>query len=154
MSPFWTFCVRAPSGFENEQNIQGVIVFCAPWCPRPLCIVHPRSTLQGATAEGRKSPHAAHEPRVADPCPRCRSNHAPWILWVAASPTWILLYFGHWVAAFKGIVHPKMKIVIYSLSSSSKPVFISLFCQTQRKIFWRNFVNGLLSGTIDFHSRK
>ncbi len=30
MSPFWTFCARAPSGFENEQNMQRVIAFCAP----------------------------------------------------------------------------------------------------------------------------
>ncbi len=52
----------------------------------------------------------------------------------------------------KGI---KMKIVIiYSPSSSSKPVWIYLFCRTQRKIFWRKFVTRLFWGTIDFHSRK
>ncbi len=38
--------------------------------------------------------------------------------------------------------------------SSSKPVWMSLFCRTQRKIFWRKFVTRLFWGTIDFHSRK
>ncbi len=47
-----------------------------------------------------------------------------------------------------------MKIVIYSPSSSSKPVWISLFCRTQMKIFWRKFVTRLFWGTIDFHSRR
>ncbi len=57
--------------------------------------------------------------------------------------------------SLKGIVHPKMKIVIiYSPSSRSKPVWMSLFCRTQRKIFWRKFVTRLFWGTIDFHSRK
>ncbi len=32
MSLFWTFWVRAPSGFESEWNIQRVRVFSAPWC--------------------------------------------------------------------------------------------------------------------------
>ncbi len=45
-------------------------------------------------------------------------------------------------------------VIIYSPSSSSKPVWISLFCWTQRKIFWRKFVTRLFWGTIDFHSRK
>ncbi len=31
---------------------------------------------------------------------------------------------------------------------------MSLFCRTQRKIFWRKFVTRLFWGTIDFHSRK
>ncbi len=31
---------------------------------------------------------------------------------------------------------------------------MSLFCWTQRKIFWRKFVTRLFWGTIDFHSRK
>ncbi len=31
---------------------------------------------------------------------------------------------------------------------------MSLFCRTQRKIFWREFVTRLFWGTIDFHSRK
>ncbi len=31
---------------------------------------------------------------------------------------------------------------------------MSLFCWTQRKIFWRKFVIRLFWGTIDFHSRK
>ncbi len=34
----------------------------------------------------------------------------------------------------------KNSVIIYSPSSSSKPVWISLFCRTQRKIFWRKFV--------------
>ncbi len=45
-------------------------------------------------------------------------------------------------------------IIIYSPSSSSKPVWNYLFCQTQRKIFWSKFVIRLFWGTIDFHSRK
>ncbi len=39
-------------------------------------------------------------------------------------------------------------------SSSSKPVWMCLFCWTQRKVFWRKFVTRLFWGTIDFHSRK
>ncbi len=31
---------------------------------------------------------------------------------------------------------------------------MSLFCPTQRKIFWTKFVTRLFWGTIDFHSRK
>ncbi len=45
-------------------------------------------------------------------------------------------------------------VIIYSSSSSSKPVWISLFCRTQRNIFWRKFVTRLFWGTIDFHSRE
>ncbi len=41
--------------------------------------------------------------------------------------------------------------IIYSPSSSSKPVWMSLFCQTQ--IFWRKFVTRLFWGTIDFHRK-
>ncbi len=48
---------------------------------------------------------------------------------------------------------PKNSVIIYSPSSSSKPVCISLFW-TQRKIFWRQFVTRLFWGTIDFHRRK
>ncbi len=44
-------------------------------------------------------------------------------------------------------------VIIYS-PSISKPVWMSLFCRTQRKIFWRKFVTRLFWGTIDFHSRK
>ncbi len=62
----------------------------------------------------------------------------------------------------KGIVHPKMKILssftqVHTQvlpSSSSKPVWISLFCRTQRKIFWRKFVTRLFWHIVDFHSRK
>jgi len=36
----------------------------------------------------------------------------------------------------KGIVQPKMKIS-YSPSSCFKPVWVSFFCWTQKKIFWR-----------------
>ncbi len=35
----------------------------------------------------------------------------------------------------KGIVHPKMKILSSFTHPLSKPVRISLFCRTQRKIF-------------------
>ncbi len=42
----------------------------------------------------------------------------------------------------------------YSPSSSSKVVWISLFCRTQSKIFWRQFAARLFWGTMDFHSRK
>ncbi len=48
----------------------------------------------------------------------------------------------------------KNSVIIFSPSSSSKPVWISLFCRTQRKIFWRKFVTRLFWGTIHFHSRK
>ncbi len=56
--------------------------------------------------------------------------------------------------SLKGIVHPKMKI----LSSFThpqvvpKPVWIPLFCWTQRKIFWRMWETEQFWGTIDFHS--
>jgi len=41
---------------------------------------------------------------------------------------------------FKGIVHPKMKIVSsLTPSSCSKPEWISFFCWTQKKIFWRMY---------------
>ncbi len=54
------------------------------------------------------------------------------------------------VTFFKGIVHPKMKnSVIYSPSSSSKPLWMSLFCWTQRKIFWRMWETEQFWGTID-----
>ncbi len=38
--------------------------------------------------------------------------------------------------------------VIYSPSSSSKLVWISVFCQTQRKIFWRKFVTGCFGALL------
>ncbi len=50
----------------------------------------------------------------------------------------------------KGIVHPK--IIIYSSSSSSKPVWMCLFCWTQRKIFWRMRETEQVWGTVDLHS--
>ncbi len=55
----------------------------------------------------------------------------------------------------KGIVHPKNEnsVIIYSPSSRSKSVWMSLFW-TQRKLFWRKFVIRLFWGTIDFHSRR
>ncbi len=95
MSPFWTFCTKAPSSFENERNMKRVRVFSA------LNKTHPKrryylfsfnlnlyllrlaidnlylNTLdrekvqgKGATGShrrGMKEPHAAREPRVADP---------------------------------------------------------------------------------------
>ncbi len=36
--------------------------------------------------------------------------------------------------------------------SSSKPVWMSLFCWTQRKIYWRMWETEQFWGTIDFHS--
>ncbi len=61
--------------------------------------------------------------------------------------------------SLKGIVHPQIKIlssfthlqVVPNLKSEK---WISLFCWTQMKIFWRKFVTSLFWGTIDFHSRK
>ncbi len=44
-------------------------------------------------------------------------------------------------------------VIIYS-PSSSKPVWMYLFCWTQRKIFWRMFVTRLFWATIDFHWKK
>ncbi len=59
------------------------------------------------------------------------------------------------IAFLKGQFTQKWKIChLYSASSSSSPVWMCLFCWTQRKIFWRKFVSGLFWGTIDFHSRK
>ncbi len=43
-------------------------------------------------------------------------------------------------------------VIIYSSSSCSKPVWMSLFCRTQRKIFWRMWETEQFWGTIDFHS--
>jgi len=41
----------------------------------------------------------------------------------------------------KGILHPKMmkmnSVIVYTPSSCCKPVWVSFFCWTQRKIFWR-----------------
>ncbi len=37
-------------------------------------------------------------------------------------------------------------------TSSSKPLWMSLFCWTQRKIFWRMWETEQFWGTIDFHS--
>ncbi len=59
-----------------------------------------------------------------------------------------------WHVTLKWYFPPKMKIVTYLASSNSKPVWISLLCWTQRKIFWRKFVSRLFWDTIDFHSRK
>ncbi len=56
----------------------------------------------------------------------------------------LLLLLGN----IKGIVHPKMKMLS---SFSSKPVWMCLFCWTQRKIFWRMWETGQFWGTIDFH---
>jgi len=45
-------------------------------------------------------------------------------------------------------------VIIYSLSSCFKPVWVSFFCWTQRKIFWRTIGTKQLFATIDFNSRK
>jgi len=46
----------------------------------------------------------------------------------------------------KGVVHLKKKnsVIIYSLSSCFKPLFISFLCWTQWKILWRMSVIRLL----------
>ncbi len=44
-------------------------------------------------------------------------------------------------------------VIIYSPSSSSKPAWMSLFCWTQRKIFWRMWETEQLWSTIDFSHR-
>ncbi len=43
-------------------------------------------------------------------------------------------------------------VITYSPSSSSKPVWMSLFCWTQRNIFCRMWETEQFWGTIDFHS--
>ncbi len=43
-------------------------------------------------------------------------------------------------------------VIIYSPSSSSKPVWMSLFCWTQRKILWRMRETEQFWCTIDYHS--
>ncbi len=42
--------------------------------------------------------------------------------------------------------------VVYSPSSSSKPVWMSLFCWTQMKVFWWMWGTEQFWGTIDFNS--
>ncbi len=61
--------------------------------------------------------------------------------------------------SLKGVVHPKNVILSsftqlssFTPSSSSKPVWMSLFCRTQRKIFWRMWETEQFWGTIDLHS--
>jgi len=44
-------------------------------------------------------------------------------------------------------------VIIFSPSSCCKPVWVSFFCRTQRKIFWRTTGTKQLFGTIDFHNR-
>ncbi len=43
-------------------------------------------------------------------------------------------------------------VIIYSPSSSPKPEWMTLFCWTQMKIFWRMWETEQFWGTIDFHS--
>ncbi len=43
-------------------------------------------------------------------------------------------------------------VIIYSPSSRSKPVWMCLFCWTQRKIFWRMWETEQFWDTIDFQS--
>jgi len=52
----------------------------------------------------------------------------------------------------KGLFHPKMKIIIYSPSCCSKPVWVSFLCWTQKKIFWRMLVSRQLTVAVDCHS--
>ncbi len=66
---------------------------------------------------------------------------------------WVYLTFC-FICCVKGIVHPNMKILsfIYSPTSSSKPLWMSLFCWTQMKIFWRRWETEQFWGSSDFHS--
>ncbi len=81
------------------------------------------------------------------------------------SKWWIICYRfrlqGAKLGGLKGIVQNKKNknlsknkncVIIYSPSSSSKPVWMSLFCGTQRKIFWRMWETEQFWSTIDFHS--
>ncbi len=62
---------------------------------------------------------------------------------------------GHIKLILKGYFTQKWKFWHHlHLLSSFKSVWVSLFCRTQGKIFWRKFVTRLFWGTIDFHSRK
>ncbi len=54
--------------------------------------------------------------------------------------------------SLKGTVLPK--IIIYSPSGYYKPVWVSFFCWTQKKIFWRIWVTKQLMVPIDFHSME
>ncbi len=45
-----------------------------------------------------------------------------------------------------------MENIFASLLPSSKPVWMSLFCWTQRKVFWKMWETEQFWGTIDFHS--
>ncbi len=59
-----------------------------------------------------------------------------------------------WKSYRDNVSSPKNEnsVIIYSPSSSSKPVCMSLFCWTQRKIFWRMWETEQFWETIDFHS--
>ncbi len=61
-------------------------------------------------------------------------------------------------APLKALFTPKeSKLCHYLLtlnSSRSKPVWMYLFCRTQRMILWRKFVIRLFWGTFDFHTRN
>ncbi len=45
-------------------------------------------------------------------------------------------------------------LIIYSPSSCSRPVWVSFFCYTQKKILWRIWVTKQLLVTTDSHSIK
>ncbi len=55
--------------------------------------------------------------------------------------------------SLKGVVLSSFtQLSSFTPSSSSKPVWMSLFCWTQRKIFWRMWETEQFWGTIDLHS--
>ncbi len=54
-------------------------------------------------------------------------------------------------STFKGMKNEN-SVIIYSPSSSSKRVWMSLFCWTQRKILWRMWETEQFWCTIDYHS--
>ncbi len=68
---------------------------------------------------------------------------------------WTLIYFASHLHPWRDS-SPKNEnsVIIYSHSSSSKPVWMSLFCWTTKEDIWRKFVTRLFWGTIEFHSRK
>ncbi len=73
----------------------------------------------------------------------------------------VLVLVVRWKGLLNGVTLESMQLDLFWIFSlwwpiliKGKPVWMSLFCWTQRKIFWRKFVTRLFWGTIDFHSRE
>ncbi len=67
------------------------------------------------------------------------------------------LFWGELSLYWNSSLKNENSVIMYSPSSSKWtlwPVRISLFCRTERKMFWRKFVTRLFWGTVDFHCRK